>query len=464
MRVLPEVKATPEQLKVLGRNRPGVEIIRGAAGSGKTTTALLRLRALAASWANRRRREGEGPPIRALVLTFNRTLCGYVAELAGSHVREHPAGHFEIDNFAHWAWDGLGGPRMLKTGEAAAKIAELGSGIPLPTNFLIDEVNYVLGRFLPEDLARYKTAKRDGRGTVPQVPRRIREAILDDVIARYVEWKKKSGVMDWNDLAVLAARQAFAEPYDIVVVDETQDFSANELRAVRNHLAPLHSLTLVLDTVQRIYTRGFTWSEAGITVRPENTWRLSTNYRNTAEIAEFAAPLVSDLPLDDDATIPDPATCERHGPKPIVARGLFRRQTRFALDLLKNVDLAKESVAFMHAQGWFRFLRETLDAEGYEYVTLTRKKEWPSGPENIGLTTLHSAKGLEFDHVVVLGLNAETTPHGVEEDDEALTRYRRLLAMGISRARKTVAITYKPGEASRLVDYVDRSTCEVIDL
>jgi len=44
MRVLANVRPTPEQLAIVSRNRPGIEVIRGAAGSGKTTTALLRLR------------------------------------------------------------------------------------------------------------------------------------------------------------------------------------------------------------------------------------------------------------------------------------------------------------------------------------------------------------------------------------------------------------------------------------
>jgi hypothetical protein len=33
--------------------------------------------------------------------------------------------------------------------------------------------------------------------------------------------------------------------------------------------------------------------------------RLEKNYRNTIEIAKFAAPLIMGLPEDDDFTIPD---------------------------------------------------------------------------------------------------------------------------------------------------------------
>lgn len=53
---------------------------RRAAGSGKTTTALLRLREQIQVRLSRRERFGHDTPVRVLVLTFNRTLEGYICE------------------------------------------------------------------------------------------------------------------------------------------------------------------------------------------------------------------------------------------------------------------------------------------------------------------------------------------------------------------------------------------------
>jgi DNA helicase IV len=74
VKVLGTPKATGQQLTVVTDNQPGVVQIRGAAGSGKTTAALLRLNALSRFW-QRRQEDGylEGLP-RILVLTYNRTL------------------------------------------------------------------------------------------------------------------------------------------------------------------------------------------------------------------------------------------------------------------------------------------------------------------------------------------------------------------------------------------------------
>jgi DNA helicase IV len=78
MKVLRSVDPTPEQLQVIMDPNPGFWLIRGAAGSGKTTTALLRLRFLARFWRERRVDLEIDDPVRILVLTFNRTLRGYV--------------------------------------------------------------------------------------------------------------------------------------------------------------------------------------------------------------------------------------------------------------------------------------------------------------------------------------------------------------------------------------------------
>lgn len=86
LRALRDVTPTAEQLGILSRNELGVEIIRGAAGSGKTTTALLRMRSLVGVFLNRRRRSKNDAPVRILLLTYNRTLRGYVDELARHQV------------------------------------------------------------------------------------------------------------------------------------------------------------------------------------------------------------------------------------------------------------------------------------------------------------------------------------------------------------------------------------------
>lgn len=59
------------------------------------------------------------------------------------------------------------------------------------------------------------------------------------------------------------------------------------------------------------------------------------------------------------------------------------------------------------------------------------------------LMTLHAAKGLEFDHVVIVGLNEDLLPSARSVNDaDALEEERRLLYVGITRSRERLIISY----------------------
>ena len=467
MRLLPSVTPTPEQLKVLADVQPGFRIIRGAAGSGKTTTALLRLREQIAVRLGRRQRRGDDAPVRVLVLTFNRTLEGYISELAHRSAPDHDALDLEISTFARWARSLVGDVSILDRNQVSAVLRPHLRGI-VPSeslNFFVDEVGYALGRFAPGGLSGYLDVVREGRGRAPRVGRQLRDRLIEEVLPAYAAAKADSGSIDWNDLALLAAD---AEPdllYDVVIIDEAQDFSANQVRTVLSHLHGEHNTTFVLDAVQRIYPQFFKWSEVGIRARPEIIYTLRENYRNTAAIAAFAHPLVEGLPLEDDGTLPDFTACRRPGAKPLVVAGKYSGQLAVMLDRLEQTaDLRTQSVALLKPRGgrWFDEARRVLNRRGIPYCELTRENEWPSGPENVALCTIHSAKGLEFDHVLVPGLSRQVTPHGEEEGDADLDRLRRMLAMAVGRARESVMIGYKPGEESSLIGLLDPATYDSV--
>lgn len=461
MKVLKDVRPTGEQLTVIQDSREGPFVIRGAAGSGKTTTALYRLKTTVRFW-QRRHKDGylEGP-IRVLVLTYNRTLRGYVAALAQDQVVGKDV-ELEIRTFAKWAYNHVGKPPIVN---GKSKILDLGLKLLLPHDFLLDEVQYVLGRFPPTALESYIGCDRRGRGRSPQMPDDpLRRRLLDEVIYPYAAWKKSQNYSDWNDVAT-AMVGATAGPYHVVVVDESQDFSANQIRAVLAQLASDHTITFVLDGAQRIYPQRFFWSEVGLTIGPRNSRQLSANFRNTVEVARFAAALLKTVEVTDDSSLPNFDSCTAHGPKPWVVQGRFSKQMDWLIAHLQTLD-EEDDVAILHAKGgdWFDEVRARLRGAGLTWVELSGNADWPVGPPYIGLSTMNSVKGLEFDHVVVVGLNQETMPHGAEEGDSLRDAHLRLLAMAAGRARKTLAISYKLSEASDLVACFDPDTYGVVTL
>src|ERR1700741_461321 len=113
MRALRSVTPTAEQLGILSRTRPGVELIRGAAGRGKTTTALLRLKSLIGFFSNRRRREGDGTPLNILVLTYNRTLRGYIEALTNEQTASLQGLRLRVETFGRWSKVSLSNLRLV---------------------------------------------------------------------------------------------------------------------------------------------------------------------------------------------------------------------------------------------------------------------------------------------------------------------------------------------------------------
>ncbi len=459
MKTLAQVIPTGEQLAIISHPQAGVQLIRGAAGSGKTTTALLMLRQLSSFWLRRKHRLSLPGDINILVLTYNRTLRGYIKELAENQIQNLHEVKLTVSTFAKWSKEFFPLSTTLDDNERIQKIRELSRGIPLPADFINDEVDYLLGRFPPDHLDEYITCARIGRGNSPRFDRNLRQTLLDEVVRPYIQWKADLREDDWNDLGVKLTNEPAKMLYQIILADEAQDLSANQVRAIMHYADNPSSIIFILDAAQRIYPRGFTWAEAGVTIKKSH--RLSENHRNTKEICQFAEPLLKGLDIGDDGTFPNFHTCTRSGPVPLVLKGLYSKQVNYVLDhIVQNIDLSSDSVAFLKPRGgvWFNYLRSALARRGLGFVEITKRAEWPTGSENIGLSTMHSAKGLEFDHVFVLGLNDEVTPHGDEEGDTTFENLRRMLAMAITRARESVILGYKPGKASGLISLLDSSS------
>lgn len=468
MKYLKKVDPTPEQVKIIEGPVYGITLVRGAAGSGKTTSAALRLRKVIAGVAADRERTGDGSPIRVLVLTFNRTLKGYVERLARAEAKAAKVEvDLTVDTFAGWASSIIGASDVIDFSTRTDVLGAYWSKYQTPAinaSFVAEEVDYVLGRFGRNGLDQYLVKERVGRGS-PTLPRATRQAIIDHVIEPYFDYLDDNDLVDWNDLADGALALGESPHYDIIVADEVQDFSAQQIRAILARAKKKSSITFVIDAAQALYPRGVDWSEVGVAIGQTHRYRLEVNYRNTVQIARFVQPLLSGLKLSADGTLPDWKNCRNKeiGRTPELLVGKFSQQMDYAIEYIQSsgeVDLAEDTVGFLLLRGGgvLSYTKNALKAAKIKACNLWRQKTWPPGDENVAYTTLHSAKGLEFDHVFILGFNDEWLSHGKNADDDDYQQLRRLLAMAITRAKKTVFIGYKPGQRSDLLDFFDPAT------
>lgn len=102
------------------------------------------------------------------------------------------------------------------------------------------------------------------------------------------------------------------------------------------------------------------------------------------------------------------------------------------LDSLQStIDKADDDEADIQAAVAKLVLRDLLDRQQEE-----------DDSDKVQLMTLHASKGLEFPHVYIIGMEEELLPHRNSIEDDNIEEERRLFYVGITRAQRTLALTF----------------------
>ena len=131
---------------------------------------------------------------------------------------------------------------------------------------------------------------------------------------------------------------------------------------------------------------------------------------------------------------------------------------RFVLDesgymaMLKDRNSPEDVARIENLEELTRAVAESTDAgesftDFLDAAALVSDADSFEGKPGVTLITLHSTKGLEFDHVFLTGMEEGICPHGrsIKEekgnDEKGVEEERRLVYVGMTRARKTLTLT-----------------------
>ena len=98
---------------------------------------------------------------------------------------------------------------------------------------------------------------------------------------------------------------------------------------------------------------------------------------------------------------------------------------------------------------WIGNLQKQQDDQSLEklvtqltLMSILENNDEDNQSSSVQLMTLHAAKGLEFPYVYLVGFEEDTIPHFQCQDEQGIEEERRLAYVGITRAEKSLTISY----------------------
>lgn len=256
----------------------------------------------------------------------------------------------------------------------------------------------------------------------------------------YSEVKKKENLMDYDDL-IINCIEFLKECLNIkyIIIDEFQDTDFMQYELIKKIASNTSSIFVVGDPNQTIYS--FRTGSSDIFDRfirefDACIYDLPINYRSTKIITEAATALIGDKILSSgDEGEKIKISC--HYDAFNEANYILRRIKELKEKGVKLGDIAILYRRQMQGDVLYDVLSREFECEFLKGLEVEKEK---IDNDRLKLLTLHSSKGLEFDHIFIVGVNEGNIPIANKRDVEE--EELRLFFVGITRARKTIELTY----------------------
>ena len=457
------LKLDADQAKLTDWALKGPTMIKGGAGTGKSTVALYRVKSVL-------ERPGGTGKETVLFATYTRALMAASRQLLEQLLTDKQFKRVRVATCDEIAYEIASHNKNLdplvsgkdldalfrkvraefakqpsesfEAGLARRKLATL------ENRYLLEEFDWIIdGRGL-ETLKEYLEANRPGRGVA------FRENLRTEVWKLYRNFKKAikaTKLLQYVDIRKLALARVrngeWLNRYEFVIVDEAQDLAPVSLALMAEVSTSAEGLCCAADNKQSLYSRNYTWTSAHPRLQFKGrTALLKRNYRSTAEIDQAAFDVLTAEQGEELET----SESVHNGPMPVLLKGVDRNAegewiARFVRQMSSHLRMKTNAAAiltFTKQEGQRvagQLVEAGLLAKFFDGRDLDLKSE------NVKVLTLHSAKGLEFPMVVIGGIGPGTFPDRNEYNDEELfaenmRNHRRLLYVGMTRAMRGLAV------------------------
>lgn len=226
--------------------------------------------------------------------------------------------------------------------------------------------------------------------------------------------------------------------WDAIMVDEGQDFSPEMAQVMLRLLPPLGSMTIAQDANQCLYRQDGGWEH--LNIEGLRVHRLTRQYRNTKAIARYAARLL-DTPLPPEYLAGATGTEPTWLHSPDARRQVEDVANAVAALVRGGVPMSEIAVLYAHSKSGDvenlpQCLLEAIEARGALCVWAARdttsKRTFDITTDSVTISTIHSAKGLDFAHVFLLGLDGLNPNY---------PQHQRLAYVGMTRARERLVLS-----------------------
>jgi DNA helicase II / ATP-dependent DNA helicase PcrA len=478
-----------EQRKLIQAKPSGHGLIKGVAGSGKTTVAVHRVPFLLNNYCFAK-------DDKILLVTFNKTLVNYISYLYNKVEDEEVLGFqtlfqasndkLEINTIDSIIFEVFRQYRKSSKakyevsfdnkvkhetlGNCIAELSKKYNAVKVLDHryqsFLLQEIEWIKACNYVE-LEEYQNADRYGRtGKVnSEGPQRLNKnsetrLAIFELMQLYSKKLKNSGLIDPPDMALIAldhAKKNMDQRYTHIIIDESQDLTRVQiefLKLLYKGDKEYSSFWFICDTAQSIYPyswlvkgRSFTSIDFDMTGKSNS---LAKNYRTTTQIAMAAYSLLeADRDIVDDENFVQPSLIDRQGEFPIYRQFATPAEEAeyvinvLSAELLKRYD-HKDIVIVAKNRNQLTYMKQCLDKANI-LGTVLDKNQADFDSQSIKLLTMHSIKGLEFKIVIIIGLNKGVIPYDtykdLEESGVAESADRKLLYVGMTRAHERLCLT-----------------------